>query len=406
MGKIPKFSVLLCTVGKPELVGCAIRSMLVQTDPDFEVIITDASGGDDVRRVVSGFKDERLKFFSVPDGDPSIAWGYAYDVSCGEYVLWYDDDNALVPWALERYRKVIEDERADLVSGNHVYYFGPNNRHYPGRDNTLGVLLPFSFTLKLYDPKDVLSAVYDFSFGTEKMPARWHSAATFVSRSVCDSIKAVVGQAMIPKLLGNFHFHPLLFAFAKRPVYDDRPLCVIGKFSSSQTQQWSNTFVKEKRSTLPYEFTGVSARTLGNTTAECYLRAKDMLKPMLDPYKLNFNKFFSRYAGELVYIDLPLMRHLSHWAELWRAASARSMEGVSLGRFKLMLLRLFSKFILVKLLKLLKLWSIARLKARGVLSENPRRKFVALDVYNVKSIDACAAALDKVMLDRFEVGVR
>ena len=48
----PRFSVVLPTKGRSFLVGHAIRSVLAQTFPDFELIVTDNDDGDATRQAV------------------------------------------------------------------------------------------------------------------------------------------------------------------------------------------------------------------------------------------------------------------------------------------------------------------------------------------------------------------
>ena len=232
MSTTPLFSILICTVGKAELTRGAIDSILAQSLQDFEVIVTDTSGGPEIERVVAAVNDSRVRFFGVPENDPTRSWDFAYSCSTGSFVLWYDDDNALVPTALERFAEGIDREGADIVSGNHAYYYGQGNRHYPQFENVLGLVPSFSLTRRRYDPESVLRAVYSYSFGTAAMPPRWHSAATVVSREICEAIRDETGHVVTPGFLGNFHLHPLIFAYARCPVFDDAPLAVIGKMGA------------------------------------------------------------------------------------------------------------------------------------------------------------------------------
>ncbi len=401
----PLFSVLICTVGKPELVKCAIKSVLNQTLQSFEIVVTDTSGTNLVRDAVSLFKDVRLKFFEVPDKDPSISWDFAYDQSTGEYVLWFDDDNCLVNFALERFNEIIKKEKPDIVSGNHVYYYGRGNRHNPGLENALGVLLPFSFKYKIYNPEDMLSAVYDLSVGSKKMPARWHSAATFIARSLCEKVKERTGEVMTRHLLANFHFHPLFFAYAKKPIYDDRPLSVIGKFSSSITQQWSNTYAKqEERGVLPFRFTGLTAKTGSNTNCECYLQAQRLIPEKLAKYELNLPQFYKNYLNDLMLIDLPFKKHLFYWLELWKIVDR--LEKNSRRKIHFKVLRAAAVSFIIYLLRNLGVWDAVRKLRKKFITENPNRKFVKLDAYGINSIEECALQLKDIMKKEFGLEIR
>lgn len=400
----PFFSILICTVGKPDLVREAIRSITAQTFKDFEIIVTDCSGTDAIFNIVASENNPKIFFHRVPENDPSAAWDYAYSQSRGTYVLWYDDDNCLVPWALQRFYSIIIKEKADIVSANHAYYYGTGNRHNTLHKNSLGILLPFTGLAKTYKSPEVLKAIFSFTMGGEKMPARWHSAASMFSRALCEKVRKHTRHVITPHLLGNFHIHPLMFAFAECPIYDDRPMCVIGKFASSITQQWSNVYATKKDTHIKkYEYTGVSARTLGNTTAECYLTAQKLLPNQLNTYTLDFPKFYTRYINELILIDVPLMQLLFYWKELWQAVHKNA--GAQTNILKRKIVRGISKSLIIRGLRLLGVYA----KARNIFYKqipNPRRKYVELAKYHIQSISDCARHLDEVCQKEFGIAIQ
>lgn len=400
----PLFSILICTVGKPDLTRSAIESILNQSCQDFEIIVTDTSGKDQIRKICESFKDKRVFFYPVPNNDPASSWDFAYAKSAGSFVLWYDDDNCLVPWALEKYKKIIDTDGPDVVSGNHVYYYGAGNRHESERNNALSILFPFTLKTSSYQAGDVISDFFNFS-RRDNLSPRWHSAATLISRAICEKVKERTGNIMTPGFYGNYHFHPLFFAYAEKPIYDDRPLCVIGKFASSITQQWSNAFVNERRPQVrPFRLTGISARTYINTIAECYLYAQEAIPERLGKYKVNLERLYRTHLGELILIELPLSRHLFYWKELWLTVAGLNPKQRKSLRKKIIYGAL--KSFVVKIARFLRLWSLVRKTGRHFLPKNPRRKIVDLKKYNVFSILECAVKLDKIFAAEFKLNIR
>lgn len=391
----PLFSVLICTVGKEALTRGAIASILDQGVPDVEVIVTDTSGTDAIRDVCASFNDPRISFFEVPNLDPTLAWEFAYEQSTGRYVLWYDDDNRLIPGALHTYAALIAQEDADIVSANHAYYYGEGNRHQPELSNALSVLLPYSGNARAYASDALLKVVYDLSMGLPPNPARWHSAATFVSRAICEQAREEIGYVIAPHMYGNFTFHPVIFNYARKPLYYDAPLCIIGKFSSSITQQWSNAFVKQVRSSaLPYRFSGVSERTLGNTTIECYLKVRHDL-PAHERYPFNWERFYRRYLNELLFLNVPLGRHLRAWHEAWRALG--SLKPASRRALRRQLLKQFAQSIGLRTFRVLGIWEHLRLVFKKRLPSNKNRVALPLAPYGIRSIDECAKRLTEIL---------
>lgn len=98
---MPKISVIISVYNtKPYLETC-LKSVLGQTFTDLEILCVDSSSIDgsaeDLAQLAK--KDERIKVFTVPNLGPGNGRNKGLDEACGEYILFLDSDDFLVPTA-------------------------------------------------------------------------------------------------------------------------------------------------------------------------------------------------------------------------------------------------------------------------------------------------------------------
>lgn len=118
-----RVSVIISTYNRATLLKRAIKSVLDQSMPDFELIVVDdCSTQGDVERLVHSFGDDRVKYLRTPensghDGRPK---NLGIAAATGEYIAFLDDDDQYRPDALKILLTYAQAGGQDLVYGDYL----------------------------------------------------------------------------------------------------------------------------------------------------------------------------------------------------------------------------------------------------------------------------------------------
>jgi glycosyltransferase involved in cell wall biosynthesis len=101
------FSIVITCFNQSGFIGSAIRSALLQSLPAAEIIVVDDASTDGSRELIRSFADSiRLIELAVNRGAVE-ARNLGAETATGEYLVFLDGDDLLVPWALEIYSQLI-----------------------------------------------------------------------------------------------------------------------------------------------------------------------------------------------------------------------------------------------------------------------------------------------------------
>ena len=122
--KPPFFTVATFTYNRCEWLAGALRSVLVQTYADFELLVVDDGSTDQTGQVVMGLNDHRIRYVKLEtnQGRPA-ARNRAVKEARGEYIVWMGDDDLMRPDLLARYFETIRhSERIDVLYSNLSFF--------------------------------------------------------------------------------------------------------------------------------------------------------------------------------------------------------------------------------------------------------------------------------------------
>ena len=113
----PKFSILLPTYNRADVLLFAIRSVLNQTISDFELLIVGDGCADETADVVTGFADERIRWFDLPKA-PHFGYAnrnVALREAGGELVAYMQHDDLWLPDHLEILGRRLEQHEIEIA---------------------------------------------------------------------------------------------------------------------------------------------------------------------------------------------------------------------------------------------------------------------------------------------------
>lgn len=130
-----KFSIIIPTYNRANMIGKAIDSILAQTYTNWELIIVDDGSTDNTKDVVQAYNDNRINYFYQENKGRSAARNYGIDMSEGDYISFLDDDDCYLPDFLIEFNRFIHvnDIKKGLIVGNAIENINGNLTKVPER---------------------------------------------------------------------------------------------------------------------------------------------------------------------------------------------------------------------------------------------------------------------------------
>lgn len=117
---IPKISVIIPLYNKEKAIENTINSILKQTFTDFELIIVDDGSTDNSATIVRKIAatDKRIKYIYKDNGGVSSARNYGLSKSVGEWIVFIDADDEMLPNNLDTLIKLVTKYQVNVGACN------------------------------------------------------------------------------------------------------------------------------------------------------------------------------------------------------------------------------------------------------------------------------------------------
>lgn len=120
----PLFSIIIACYNHERFVRDAVQSALGQPHPSKEIIVVDDASRDGTAAIVSSFGDSVIFERLSVNGGASAARNHGASVARGKYLVFLDGDDALMPWSLAVYGRIIAERNPAIILGRSSLFSG------------------------------------------------------------------------------------------------------------------------------------------------------------------------------------------------------------------------------------------------------------------------------------------
>jgi len=119
-----KFSVVIPTHNRLDLLKDAIETVRRQDHGDWELVVFDNASTDDIAGHDARLSDKRIRYARSSEFLPvTDSWNSAIELATGDYVVFLGDDDGLAPRYFSRIETLIREFRSPEVLYCSIYYF-------------------------------------------------------------------------------------------------------------------------------------------------------------------------------------------------------------------------------------------------------------------------------------------
>ncbi len=385
----PLFSIIVPTLGKVDQWLEAIHSVQQQTLQDWEIVAVDAGDESISHPRIEKLNEARIIYINNAKGNPRLNWDIGYRHAKGKYVIWLDDDNYLLPHALETLAKVIHDhEQPDMVTAEHMHYRGL--QHYiSAYHNQLVIPLPlFTGSVTRIDPRDIIRRLMGWPQLTP-VRARFHMTETAVKKSIADTLIDHIGEINF-ETTSTHSLRLGVLALSKEVYVIDSPIALVGQIGHALSYTWpriDSPVLKKVKYNL--SLSPLSALTYSNYRLENMLRTKDRLGTALADMEVNLLTFVTTYRRELV----AFSQTWREWFQNWRNVTQLVQKESSLQPLRAGHGLFIVKGFVVQCARKLHLYDVL---LKVLVSERMSKKnalTIELESYKITGMQSCAESL-------------
>ena len=127
---MPKISVILAVYNSENYLDTSLPSIINQSFKDIEIICIDDGSTDNTKNILDSYAktDPRIIVINQENTKQGIARNNGLKYAAGEYIIFFDSDDEMMPDMLETLYNKAKETDADLVETNFISYYPDDNK--------------------------------------------------------------------------------------------------------------------------------------------------------------------------------------------------------------------------------------------------------------------------------------
>jgi glycosyltransferase involved in cell wall biosynthesis len=137
------FSIIIPSFNRFIVLPKALDYIFAQQFSNYEIIIVDDGSTDNTEQLIFNYKDSRIRYIKKSNGGVCSARNIGIEHSKGEYIVFFDTDDAVSnTWLLNFYTAISKEGKVDVISGGMIIKSDefPNGKLVKPTDNGKGAI--------------------------------------------------------------------------------------------------------------------------------------------------------------------------------------------------------------------------------------------------------------------------
>ena len=117
-----RFSIVITSYNQRKFIRDAVKSAVLLRNDNKEIIVVDDGSTDGSQQVLARYGDAIRLVCRDKNGNCSVARNTGAALARGKYLVFLDGDDALLPWALDVYERIVIAKKPKMILGSLVFF--------------------------------------------------------------------------------------------------------------------------------------------------------------------------------------------------------------------------------------------------------------------------------------------